>query len=29
MDEFELDKNNVNSLFKEYIERFNIKSESN
>ena len=29
MDEFKLDKDNVDSLFKEYIERFNIKSESN
>jgi len=29
LDEFELDKDNINFLFKEYIERFNIKSESN
>ena len=29
IDEFGIDKNNINSLFKEYIERFNIKSEAN
>jgi len=29
MDEFKLDKDNIDSLFNEYIKRFNIKSESN